>query len=64
MEKSLPGLKETSKKKVVTQHKEEGASRIAADGKDRENLPNFLALYVNPFFAANHPPKIVNRHTG
>ena len=58
MEKSLLDLKESET--TI----EEGASRIKEDGKYREKIRNFLSTCIHLFGAEDHPPEIVNIHSG
>ena len=65
LKKDVLSLSDPYKQSTVTDHKEEGASRIKTDAGDREKIRNKLVICIDPLNPDSHPPgNLINIVTG
>ena len=65
LKKDVLSLSDSDKQTTVTNHKEEGVSRIQTDASDREKIRNKLVTCIDPLNPASHPQdRLINIVTG
>ena len=65
LKKDVLSLSDSDKQTTVTNHKEEGVSRIQTDAGDREKIQNKLVTCIDPLNPASHPlNRLINIVTG